>query len=92
MERVPCAISPWRMRSVPLHLLLNIHHWVELLTVAMTFGAPRQMASLGELLVDASRSGNVVALDGLLQEGDDAAHVNLQTEGGVSLIMHAIIG
>ena len=50
------------------------------------------MASLGDLLVDAARSGNVVALDGLLQEGDGGAHVNLQTEGGVSLIMHAIIG
>lgn len=51
------------------------------------------MASLEELLVDAARSGNVVALDELLQEGGGGeANVNLQTEGGVSLVMHAIIG
>ena len=40
------------------------------------------MASLGDQLVDAARSGNVVALDGLLQEGDGGTHVNLQHRGG----------
>ena len=50
------------------------------------------MASVIDQLVDAARSGNVVALDGLLQEGGGRVNVNLQTEGGVSLLMHAIIG
>ena len=52
----------------------------------------QQMASFEELLVDAARGGNVVALDELLQEAGGGANVNLQTEGGVSLVMHAIIG
>ena len=64
--------------------------WV--LAVAMALGIPKNgVPGRPGLLVDAARSGNVVALDGLLQEGDGGAHVNLQTEGGVSLIMHAII-
>lgn len=71
---------------------MHIHHWVGLVTMTFCVGTQLKMASVGDLLIEAARSGDVVALDGLLQEGIDGVNVNLQTEGGVSLLMHAIIG
>ena len=50
------------------------------------------MAEIQEILVDAARSGNVIALDGILKEYKDHIDINFLTDGGVTLLMHAISG
>lgn len=49
------------------------------------------MAEVYELLIHCASQGDISQLDSVLTNHTDALDINFQTEGGLNLLMHAVI-